>query len=1192
MNRRQHRNVHFVPFVPSMNTLAFSLRRPCAAARSVVLAAALGAWPVGSARGAIVTDDYTFVRPNGTAEWSAGGDFNGDGRIDCVMVDRATGAYRVGYQGAGGALVWARPRAAGIDQVAGVAVGHLLNTTAHALAFTAEAANRINVVGAEDPDAAAQPVTVFVAAVGPNQVAALDLGGAGNTPLHDLIVATSWNSPSPWRTTTVRNADGATFSPVQESLAPGRWDRANRVIFREGLPAVLAVLVRAASDSLRLISYAGGPANTILEFNGLPAGADYAVGRFAGSALARFLVFRPGQSNFAACPVLEPIAGNFAAGGPIMFELPGAIETLVTLPADTGISAKLLAIFDNGARGAIYQFDGESAPVLMQELFPPPGQRLHGAIPNARGGVFVAAGDLDGTTLSQSYTFEPATGAFVLAHTQALPAISAYSARANVRQFQFEPFVHPSPRLLTSAHAGDWTSLFTLAGGPPQVGVTRESFVDGTHGLDNPTPLVLGDSHPLATFGLANQLSEVVSIFSLAPAAGPTVVELSAQPPGGLHARAVQVSIQASAPGYQVYYRLTAAGAWLPTAGQPVTIFTNAALQFYARSILGAFRQTSIHTEVYTFKAMPGELDSDADGVPDFVEIAHDLDPVRSGSDGDGDGYSDLEELLKGTSPTDDTSHPPAPGYEQHAAVDWVLTPRPIDGATGHETRARRGGQVRVFDLAGSQLGAGTVQDPPAASSPGSARVERVVLDPRRALMTALTDPHYDIVTPSVDSRLGRELAIVIPAPELAPIRVDYSYGSAGGMIGGEALNWVTAAQLAYASATTEVRSLEMTPALTTTALLLEEKLRRLLSDNPAPPLPLTLFPGRAGDAGRVAFTDDLRRRLDHADPTRPAYDLRRLYHQLRALVIDSPSAAVEPLLDLTREVHRMSSASNNAAPGQFPLPVDILREFIQHGMVHSNYLAAGQFPPTLIADASTAVEDVLAALGPRPITNLTLRVRADSTHGPCTTLETANLRAEPVNLFAPDGGPFDFPDTFELLPGTLVEVLGRPDRASSTCLGLNVEVLAIALNAVPARSDGDADGNLLVDSWENLMLGRSGGDPFGDTDGDGYSDLQEMLDGTDPRDRLGQPGGWPVSLAIPALAIAPDPGGSLTLEWTWPDAYLSRVQFVVVATSDLAVAPTTEPLVPTHLGDDRHRLTIPNHGGIRFFKIGLQLKL
>jgi hypothetical protein len=633
-------------------------------------------------------------------------------------------------------------------------------------------------------------------------------------------------------------------------------------------------------------------------------------------------------------------------------------------------------------------------------------------------------------------------------------------------------------------------------------------------------------------------------------------------------------------------------GAWQVYAGTPVVIFIDSVLQYRARALVGT-AQTSIRSESYKFKEGPADLDSDSDGVPDYVEIANGLDPVGSGSDGDDDGFSDFDELLEGTSPTNPASHPAIPGYEQHAAVDLVLTPRPLDGFTGAETSSRGGPHVRVFDLSGSQLGSAPVSAPPDAPLPASALVTNLFVDPRHKLFVVATELHFDVITPATDRRIGRELVSLIPSPEVAPIKVNYQFGGAAGVLNAEALNWVVAANAAYDGATNEIRFHTMPIANTTVAALLEHKLRSVLAEASVPDTNLTLFSFRPSDAAQRQVDDEVRALLEHSDAEHPAYDLKQMFHSLESMVIGAPNPQVQSLNAVTHEIYRVSSVFNNDAPGQYPLPLDILREFLRQGVIHPNYLAAGVFPAPLLADAAAGAQFVLNNLGSRPVTNLNLRVRPDTFTGPCTILETADVAATPVNLFALRGGAFDFPDTFNLIPGSVVQVVGRPDVLSTTCAGLNVEVLNIALAAIPARSDGDSDGNFLIDSWEKLLLGMLGSDPFGDEDGDGYSNLQEMFEGTDPRDGVGVPPVPMAALDFPALSIEPAAKGDVMLQWYWPEAYLSKVQFQILSTPDLNLAPTPQILAPIHQGGGILQAVIPNPGtGARFFKIVLQLQL
>ena len=123
------------------------------------------------------------------------GDLNGDGRQDLVIVDKTSGVYRVGYGQPNGSNSWVEARPSGIEHVTSLGLGRILNTTRDALAFVSPDANRVTVLEAGDPAAAAQPVNVFVSPLGPSRVIALDIGGMANTAHHDLFTVTMANNP-------------------------------------------------------------------------------------------------------------------------------------------------------------------------------------------------------------------------------------------------------------------------------------------------------------------------------------------------------------------------------------------------------------------------------------------------------------------------------------------------------------------------------------------------------------------------------------------------------------------------------------------------------------------------------------------------------------------------------------------------------------------------------------------------------------------------------------------------------------------------------------------------------------------------------------------------------------------------------------------------------------------------------------
>src|SRR5687768_2785459 len=66
-------------------------------------------------------------------EFISNGDFNGDGRLDALVLDKATGNARVGYQDATGALAWQTPAATGVPQAGALAIGRFAHTTRDAI---------------------------------------------------------------------------------------------------------------------------------------------------------------------------------------------------------------------------------------------------------------------------------------------------------------------------------------------------------------------------------------------------------------------------------------------------------------------------------------------------------------------------------------------------------------------------------------------------------------------------------------------------------------------------------------------------------------------------------------------------------------------------------------------------------------------------------------------------------------------------------------------------------------------------------------------------------------------------------------------------------------------------------------------------------------------------------------------------
>ena len=121
---------------------------PWAAARLLVCVLVLLA--TGPARSATV-DETAF-------EFLSSGDFNGDGRIDAIVLDKATGNARVGYQNANGTLTWAAPVPSGVAQAGSLAVGRFVQTNRDSIAVTSVEFNRIHVLNLSVPGVASAPI--------------------------------------------------------------------------------------------------------------------------------------------------------------------------------------------------------------------------------------------------------------------------------------------------------------------------------------------------------------------------------------------------------------------------------------------------------------------------------------------------------------------------------------------------------------------------------------------------------------------------------------------------------------------------------------------------------------------------------------------------------------------------------------------------------------------------------------------------------------------------------------------------------------------------------------------------------------------------------------------------------------------------------------------------------------------------
>jgi formylglycine-generating enzyme required for sulfatase activity len=292
-------------------------------------------------------------------------DFNGDGLQDVVIVDKESGKYRLGYQTAEGLFNWVDCRPSGLKGVAGFSIGKVLATNLDALAFSAPDANQISLVEVSSPTAPSKPMTVdFSAALGPNTVVAIGIGGVGKTPLADFYVGSIYNSPDPNQATLMRN-DGAEYPKLADVPLPGAAVRGNRLSLKAGQADLLCFLVtEQKGDTFHAQDLASGKPVEVATVTGLPNGSDYAVGNFRDAPLREFLFYKPGANTLTVRPVEEAAPGKFDLGKGDTFDLGQPIRRVITL--DDAAGQRLFVIFGEGQTAGVFSFDGAKAPAQVQ----------------------------------------------------------------------------------------------------------------------------------------------------------------------------------------------------------------------------------------------------------------------------------------------------------------------------------------------------------------------------------------------------------------------------------------------------------------------------------------------------------------------------------------------------------------------------------------------------------------------------------------------------------------------------------------------------------------------------------------------------------------------------------------------------------------------------------------------------------
>ncbi|MCC5805431.1 MAG: hypothetical protein JJU00_03795 [Opitutales bacterium] len=1154
----------------------------------------------------------------GEHEYFAEGAYSDAGAEELLLVERARGLFRVAEHSAAPEFSSARPT--GVRDVDGVGVGRFVAANRDSFAVGSSFSNRVNLLGLEPVGATGvvPPERLPLDRVGPSSVLGFKLPGAVSTLLDGVAVGTRYNGAPDDHALSFHSVAG-TPDQYRTNTAAGAPVALAEVVPGDGSPALLAALVEPAAGGaeLALLSAANAAHPVLDTLGGLDAGMRFVFVVFDPPARGEFVLYGSGDSTVTRVQ-LAGDSGNpeFGAAGGTAVGFP--VGWVYPVRFDGG--TRLLAVSEDGLHAHVLADDGGGGLTAEQTFTAPSGVRFSGALPLPGRDGFHLFESVPGASYSTGGTYYERDGASFAGHGRySIAPPPVLGATTNILVFTGEPFVDPQPELLAQYHYPDWTRSPSLDAGAGRVDFTAERFGGAADGLGAAEAASVSGLPAGAAHVMTNEVLPVLSIFSLDDPGGAGPGEATVSPALGVFDASITLTFQPPRPSDTVYYRFNHEGPWLEATGPVGPLYKDTVVSYYARSpggVAGPLRHVT-----YSFSVAPEDMDSNRDGMPDFVRAALGLDP-RGPADSDGDGFPDLVELLLGYDPLDDSDYPTRPSdldpnvnvpdYGRMAEFvtpgffDLLAAPRSLDPDTGDgspfvppldESATGRGARVSLHNLDRAQLRTTrTTTDGLPSGAPSGPVAYFPAVDGGAAspFVVVATARNFPVQTAHEDPDTGRELLALVRPPPMPAVPVPYIYG--GGDPLDEANAWLAAAQAHFAALTRPRMDREI-DFLDTLALLLFERFlgAALYARGEIIDPRVTLTPFRESDRSlppetenvpvddeRIRLSRALMRSLRHKMPgVDGGYDLAAVFAEMEDAVRAGTDAGVAHLRELARETYHRSAVAANDLPGLYPSPVRVLRAFLESGELFGaaadppeGYAAATALSAAELAEARAAAEAVIGAAAERPQDEIALWVDTDSMGAACVRLYRVG-NDSPVALLGADGDPVRISGSLRLLSGAVVDVRGYTDVEAPACAPEAMEVIAVSLVSLPPHDPGEFPG-LLPPEWMWQALGDTAFDPFADLDGDGYSLLQEFLDGSDPLDPQSMPDGPPVSLAPPPVRMERDEQGQLVFRMDFPGDYAPHLRFRLQKSDDLSTPFSDQSLDAAPIGTDELGLIIP----------------
>ena len=1213
-------------------TIETSPRHLARITRAGCIGAAASLLLLGSAHGQPAPG---FVYEN-SAEFHTAGDFNQDGETDLLVLDKATGQFRIAEGRSDGTVKWREhPGNSGVSPATGLSTGPLLDPEYDQLLVSGTFPNRINLIDARKDRQLTEPQRIPNTLFGPKIVTAINIPGGPSDfeqayfdiAFHETLSDTQ--GPNVLRF--FRNdGSGLPFPDDAEgdaSSAPPR--RANRIRLQAGDPPAYGVLgaVSGNASEFRLLDPSDALDSELDALKGLPGGVDYVYADFDEDDRAEFLFYTPGTSD-----LIETDWLGASLAPPKGFDYPAAIAEIRVI-ASAG-SPELLVIRSDREQADRVAYGGGTGFAIEETFAATGNQPIRGALSTSEH-LHLLDGDSSSASL-RTFAFD-GDGHHTLDDKQSLTPLRDPQSGANVLLFDAPPLQDPDAQLLGRYAAGPWTSAFRLQGSSADV--QTEHFEGTQAGLGNPRMETFNTLPAGTGGGLINQLADDNSIFFEEDAVGPVTATLSVDPPSGSYDQAFRPTFELQGAG-EIYYRTSnRVKTWTPVSGNPPLILQDTTL--YAFAVAGQNQLSNIVKVDYTITGDPGTRDANGDGVPDFAALENGLDPLESSNDPDGDGFTNLQEILAGTDPTDGTDRPnrSSVSFEYPNSFDLLASPA-IPDPDSPTSRLRAFSEnhpepatgMAVHQPGGRLLGSSPTRDTGDLPNP-AARFEALDVLQDELFLIISTEPNFPVDEGGNARDFGRQLAGIVRLPELAYDPFEYAgFGNNGGFSDrtAETAAWRTAA-LAYFNSLKrpQVTRDPLGPIDTLELLLVEHILgQRLAAEGFADRSGLSLTPFRKAESplDPIPVGDPLPATAPEPDRNRqvtgpfladrvqalgsnnaPIFATADIIETVRTELTSERTEGIRKLKVLA---NRLYATSATTSPGALRQPLPALRQFIRLGGLggtgYDDAPIRNDFSAALLNKAAQGVADIAAAVTPRTPKTVTLYVEGNEAGATCPTWKEV-LFADGFDPDAPtftgtefalrdgQGDPYPVARAFPLTVGSVFKVTGY-ERAATPCGDTALEVISCPeLAFLRNASAADENGNLIPDAVEERNPGKPL-EPFADADGDGYTNLQEILESSDPQNGgiVPMDGGSPAEVTEvtpPQLEVDSLGPNAAAIKFDFPAQYVPFVAFELYRADTLEAAFSPTGNIANHTGSGNHEQVINQSGDAAFYIFRMQLK-